>query len=190
MPYLTEAQLAQMGFRSIGKNVRISDKAAIYNADQIEIGDHSRVDDFCIVSGRVVIGSYCHITPMCLVAGGAPGIFLDDFVTLAYGVKVFSQSDDYTGETMTNSLIPREYKREIFSSVHLQKQCIVGAGSIVFPGVTLAEGCSVGAMTLVHKSTTPWGIYVGTPARRVKERKKNLLALEAQFLKEQNRDSV
>jgi galactoside O-acetyltransferase len=67
---------------------------------------------------------------------------------------------------------------------------IVGASSIIFPGVTLAEGCSVGAMTLVNKSTAPWGIYVGNPARRVKERKKDLLLLEAQFLKEQNFDPV
>lgn len=190
MPYLTEAQLAQMGFHSLGQNVRISDKAAIYNADQIEIGDHSRIDDLCIISGRVVIGSYCHITPMCLVAGGTLGVFLDDFVTLAYGVKVFSQSDDYSGETMTNSLIPRQYKRETFESVHLQRQCIVGAGSIIMPGVTLAQGCSVGAMSLLLKSTEPWGIYAGVPARRLKNRRQDLLALEAQFLKEQNHDPV
>lgn len=190
MPYLTQEQLTQMGFRSIGRNVRISDKAAIYNADQMDIGDYSRIDDFCVVSGTVVIGRYCHITPMCLVAGGTPGVVMDDFVTLAYGVKVFSQSDDYSGETMTNSLVPRKYKRETFARVHLQKHCIVGAGSVIFPGVTLAEGCSVGAMTLVHKSTEPWGIYVGNPARRLKERKRDLLALEAQFLQEQPHDPV
>lgn len=190
MPYLTEAQLAQMGFRSLGRNVRVSDKAAIYNADQIDIGDYSRIDDMCIISGRVVIGCYCHITPMCLVAGGTPGIFLSDFVTLAYGVKIFTQSDDYSGETMTNSLIPKKYKREIFQSVYLEKQCIVGAGSTIMPGVTLAQGCSVGAMSLLLKSTEPWGIYAGVPARRLKNRKKDLLALEAQFLKEKNCDPI
>jgi acetyltransferase-like isoleucine patch superfamily enzyme len=115
---------------------------------------------------------------------------LDDFVTLAYGVKVFSQSDDYSGETMTNSLVPRKYKRETFERVHIQKQCIVGAGAVILPGVTLTEGCSVGAMSLILKSTIPWGIYAGNPARRIKERKKDLLALEVQFLKEQNRDPI
>lgn len=185
MAYLNKSQLNALNFKSLGLNVLISDKAAIYNADQLEIGDNSRIDDFCIISGRVTIGRNCHITPMCLVAGGSPGIFMDDFVTLAYGVKVFAQSDDYSGETMTNSLIPRKYKKEIFSSVHLEKHCIIGAGSIVFPGVNLSEGCAVGAMTLVNKSTTPWGIYVGNPARRVKDRKKDLLQLEVKFLKEQ-----
>lgn len=190
MAYYTESQLTQMGFRFLGKNVRISDKACIYNPDQIEIGDHSRIDDLCVVSGRVVMGKYCHVTPMCLVAGGAPGIFMSDFVTLAYGVKVFAQSDDYSGASMTNSLIPKKYKQEIFNSVTLEKHTIVGAGATIMPGVTIGQGCAIGAMSLILKPTDPWGIYAGNPAKRIKERKKDLLALEAQFLKEQNNDSL
>lgn len=190
MPYLTETQLAQMGFRSLGKNVRISDKAAIYNTDQIDIGDNSRIDDFCVISGRVRIGSHVHVAPHCLVAGGSEGITLEDFAGLAYYVQVFSQSDDYSGRSLTNPTVPAQYKKETKAAVQIGRHVIVGASSVVFPGVTLAEGCSVGAMTLVHKSTTPWGIYVGNPARRVKERKKDLLALETQFLQEQNSDPV
>lgn len=182
MAYLTEFELKEMGFKLLGKNVKISDKASIYNADQIEIGDNSRIDDFCVISGKIKIGNYCHITPMCLLAGGEPGIVMEDFCTLAYGVKIFSQSDDYSGESMVNSLVPKIYKNEIFAKVKLERQTIVGTNSVIFPGVTLAEGCSVGAMTLVNKSTEPWGVYVGNPAKRVKERKKDLLELELKFL--------
>jgi acetyltransferase-like isoleucine patch superfamily enzyme len=174
MAYLSAIQLCELGFRTLGKEVKISDKAAIYNPELIDLGDYTRIDDFCVVSGRVVFGRYNHITPMCLVAGGEPGIEFSDFCTLAYGVKIFSQSDDYSGATLTNSLVPKKYKNEIF-----------GAGAIVMPGVTIKEGCSIGAMALVTKSTDPWGIYVGVPAERVKERKRDLLALEQMFLDEQ-----
>lgn len=190
MAYYSDEQLGQIGFRRLGRNVKISDKASIYNADQIEIGDNSRIDDFCVISGKVRIGAFCHITPMCLVAGGTPGIYFSDFCTLAYGVKVFSQSDDYSGETMTNSLIPREFKNETFAEVTFGKHVIVGAGSIIFPGINVSEGCSIGAMTLVNKSTLPWSIYVGNPARKVKERKRDLLALEQKFLEEISNDSI
>lgn len=189
MAYFTQKQLEDMGFKAIGKNVRISDKAAIYNPEHISIGDNSRIDDFCVVSGNVSIGSYCHITPMCLLAGGTPGIILDDFCTLAYGVKVFSQSDDYSGSTMVNSLIPKKFKNELFAPVILARQTIVGAGVTIMPGVTLAEGCAIGAMSLITKSTQPWGIYTGVPARRIKDRKRDLLQLEQQFLREINNDS-
>lgn len=190
MAYYTKNSLEKMGFKYLGSNVKISVNATIYNHDQIEIGNNSRIDDFCIISGKVVIGENCHITPMCLLAGGIPGVFLSDFCTLAYGVKIFAQSDDYSGNTLTNSLIPKKYKKEIFNSVFLHKHVIIGSNSVVLPGVDIAEGCSVGAMTLVNKSTKPWGIYIGTPARRLKERNKNLLELEKQFLEELKNDTV
>jgi acetyltransferase-like isoleucine patch superfamily enzyme len=182
--YYTDEQLKQIGFKYIGKNVKVSDKACIYNPEFIELGDNSRIDDFCIISGRVVIGKYCHITPMCLIAGGELGVYFNDFCTLAYGVKVFSQSDDYSGETMTNSLVPSEYKNEYFAKVEFDKHVIVGAGSIIFPGVHVAEGCSLGAMSLLTKSTNAWGVYVGVPAKRVKDRKKDLIGLTDKFMEE------
>ena len=182
MSYYTQEQLKELGFKYIGKNVKISDKASIYNYDQIEIGDNSRIDDFCVISGKIKIGRNVHITPMCLVAGGIKGIVFEDFTTIAYGVQVFTQSDDYSGRTMTNSTIPKEYKNEFMEEIILKKYSIVGAGSIIMPGVKLAEGTSIGAMSLVLKSTNPWGIYVGNPAKRLKDRKKNLLELEKKYL--------
>ena len=190
MAYFSQSELEKLGFKHLGKNVKISDKACVYNVEQMEIGDNSRIDDFCVISGKVTIGRYVHIAPHCLVAGGEKGVIMEDFSGLAYYVQVFSQSDDYSGETLTNSLIPKKYKNEYISTVHLGRHVIVGAGSIIFPGVYVAEGCSVGAMTLVNKSTEPWGIYVGNPAKRIKERKQDLLELEQQFIAEHKNDSI
>lgn len=186
MGYYTEDQLQQLGFKSIGKNVKISDKAAIYNHDQIELGDHSRIDDFCVISGKIRIGRNVHITPQCLVAGGEKGIIFEDFTTIAYQVQVFTQSDDYSGKTMTNSTIPKHFKNEFKHEVVIGKYSIVGAGSIIMPGVILAEGTSVGAMSLVLKSTDPWGIYAGSPAKRIKERHRDLLLLGQQYLQQES----
>src|SRR5690554_950048 len=140
MPYLARETLEGMGFKKLGRDVKISDRASIYNPESIEIGDHSRIDDFCIVSGNVKIGKFNHITPMCLVAGGEPGVFFSDFCTLAYGVKIFSQSDDYSGATLVNSLVDRKYKNEKFEPVYIHKHVVIGAGSIVMPGVIIAQG--------------------------------------------------
>lgn len=182
MAYFSDSELKNIGFKKLGVNVKISDKASIYNPERIEIGDNSRIDDFCVISGLVSIGRYVHIAPHCLVAGGEKGIVMEDFSGLAYFVQVFSQSDDYTGMSMTNPTVPAIYKRETKKPVFLGRHVIVGAGSVIFPGVTLAEGCSVGALSLVNRSTEPWGVYVGNPARRVKERKKALLDFERELL--------
>jgi acetyltransferase-like isoleucine patch superfamily enzyme len=184
MAYFTDDQIEKIGFKSVGKHVKISDRASIYNADQICIGDHSRIDDFCVISGKINIGRNVHITPQCLVAGGKPGIEIDDFVALAYGVKVFAQSDDYSGETMTNSTIPSKYKKELMLPVSIKCHSIVGACSVILPGVTLSEGTAIGAMSLVLETTEAWSIYVGTPAVRLKSRKQTLLSYASEFLSE------
>lgn len=184
MAYLTRADLERMGFRRIGENVRISDRASIYDAGSIEIGDHSRIDDFCCVSGNVVIGRNVHFALGCNVAGGKPGIRFHDFSGLAYGCHVFAQSDDYSGATMTNPTVPSRFKAETKKPVEIGRHCIVGTSSIIFPGVVLAEGTSVGALSVVTRSTEPWFIYVGNPAKRLRARKRDLLALEERYLSE------
>ncbi|MNP64306.1 dTDP-4-amino-4,6-dideoxy-D-glucose acyltransferase [compost metagenome] len=72
----------------------------------------------------------------------------------------------------------------------MERHVIVGTNAVIFPGVTLAEGCAVGAMSLVTKSTVPWGIYTGIPAKRIKERSRELLKRESEFLEEYMNDSV
>lgn len=186
MAYYSQIELNNLGFKYIGKNVKISDKASLYNYDQIEINDNSRIDDFCVISGKVRIGRNVHITPNCLVAGGEKGIIFEDFTTIAYNVQVFTQSDDYTGLTMTNSTVPKQYKNEFKKEVVIKKHSIVGAGSIIMPGVTISEGTSVGAMSLILKDTESWSIYFGIPAKKIKSRSKSLLELEEQYLKNES----
>ncbi len=188
MSYLSEDQLREMGFKHLVKGVQISDRASIYDAEQIEIGDYSRIDDFCAVSGKVTIGRNVHIAVSCTVAGGEKGIVFEDFSGLAYGGRVFSQSDDYSGRALTNPTVPDEYKRETKKAVHIGRHCIIGANSVVFPGVTLREGTSVGSVSMVVKSTEEWSVYFGIPAVRLRARKKNMLELEAKYLAENSDD--
>lgn len=186
MPYLNTTELSKMNFKHLGKNVLISDKAAIYNADQIEIGDNSRIDDFCVVSGKVMIGRNVHLAVYSHLAGGRAGIEMHDFSGLAYGCQIFAQSDDYSGKTMTNPTVPAEFKNEHEAPVIIGRHCILGTNTVVIPGVHIGEGTSVGAMAMVTKSTQEWSIYVGAPARRAKSRLKDLLELEAAYLKQEN----
>lgn len=182
MAYLSEEQLHSMGFMSLGRNVLISDKASIYDCDRISIGDNSRIDDFCVLAGAITIGRNVHVTVLCNLAGGRAGLSLEDFSTLAYGCHVVAQSDDYSGVTMANSTVPAAYKNETSLPTVVGRHSILGTGCVVLPGVHLAEGTAGGARTLFLESTAPWGVYVGQPARRVKDRSRGLLRLETEYL--------
>lgn len=180
--YYSKSDLDAMGFRKLGDEVKISRTSTLHNPEYISIGDHTIIDDYCVVSGNIEIGRNVHLAHGCRVIGGREGIKMDDFSGLAFGVTIFAQSDDYGGDALTNPTVPMQYRKISRARVELARHVIVGAGSIVFPGVMMGEGSSVGACSMVTKSTEPWTIYFGVPARKLKGRKRNLLSLEKEYL--------
>jgi galactoside O-acetyltransferase len=182
--YLTENDLKDAGFHRLGANVRIHSRASIYGVENISVGNNVRIDDFSIIiaTGKVEIGSHVSIPNFCYL-GASYGIVIEDFVTLAPGVKIFTASDDYSGERLTGPMISRKFTGGKQGKVTLRKHAIIGAGSIVLPGCTVGEGCAIGALSLVVKNLEPWGIYAGIPVSRLKDRKKDLLTLEQQIAK-------
>ena len=188
MSYLSEVEIQAIGFKQVGTNVKIGSLVSLDRPEEISIGDNSRIDDFCALSGKITIGRNVHLAVHCSLVASIEELILEDFSGLAFGCHVFTSSDDYSGVSLTNPTVPRKFKNITNGKIRIGRHVIIGTGSIVFPGVEIADGCSVGAITVVTKSTEPWGIYVGNPARRIKERSKELLALEATYLKESERD--
>ena len=182
MTYLSESELRKLGFAKLGQNVRVSSLASIHRPSEMSIGDNSRIDDFCALSGAIEIGRNVHIAVHSSLVASSEKIKMHDFSGLAFGCRIFSSSDDYSGATMTNPTIPSDFKSITHGEVVIGRHVIIGTNSIVFPGVHIADGCSIGALSTVTKSTEPWGIYVGSPARRVKERSKDLLKFEKAYL--------
>jgi acetyltransferase-like isoleucine patch superfamily enzyme len=174
-----------MNFLHLGRNILISDKCSIYSPENIQIGDNSRIDDFCVLSGNIAIGRNVHVAVFCNLAAGTSSIVLEDFAGLAFGCHIIAQSDDYSGKSMTNPTVPKRFKNESALPVSVGRHTILGAGTIVLPGVQIPEGVSSGAGTLFVTDVDAWSIYVGVPARRIKERTKDLLALEREYLEEE-----
>ena len=178
--YLTEADLAQSGFKSLGRNIRVHERASLYGLENISLGDDVRIDDFTIIiaTGEVMIGRHVSIPNHCFL-GGKYGLELQDFVTLAPGVKLFSASDDYSGEHMTGPTLPREMTGGRHGKIILHRHVLLGAGTVVMPGCILHEGSAVGALSLVTKNLEAWGLYAGVPCALLRSRKRDLLRIAA-----------
>ena len=184
MAFLTEAELEDIGFASIGNNVLISDKASIYNPSKISIGSNVRIDDFCVLSageGGIDIRCQIHIAVFSSIIG-AGKVSLSDFCNISSRVSIYSSNDDYSGATMSNPTVPDKYKNVTVADVHIGRHAVIGSGTVILPGVTIADGAAVGALSLVNRDCEAFKVYSGVPARYLKERKKNILDLENDFL--------
>jgi len=183
---LSRADLEKMGFKYLGKNVLISEKASFHNCGKIEIGDNTRIDDFCVLSagaGGIVIGRYIHVAAYTSFIG-AGKITLEDFSNLSSRVAIYSSNDDYSGQHMTNPMVSKKFTNVQHDDVLIAKHVIVGCGAVILPGVRLEQGVAIGALSLVNKDCKEFGIYAGTPAKYIKERSRKLLEFEALFKKE------
>lgn len=180
MAYLTKDEIIAMGFKHVGDNCLLSNKASYYNCENIVIGNNTRIDDFVVLSagnGGIEIGSYIHIAVYTSLIG-AGKIVLNDFCNVSSRVSIYSSNDDYSGEFMTNPMVPSRYTNVISTDVIIGEHVIIGSGTVILPGVILEKGVAIGALSLVTKKCTEFGIYIGIPAKKIKERKKDLLALE------------
>lgn len=177
--WLSKAQLGKIGFKRVGKNVLISDKAVFYNPQNISIGNSTRIDDFCLLSAgkEITIGSYVHIGCNSVLLGHGL-IQLDDFSGLSLNCVVLSSSDDYSGEYLTNPMISEDFRNTKHAPVVLGKHALVGAGSIVMPGVSMGIGAVAGALSFVKQSIPEFQIWAGNPLKYIKPRYNDLLKLE------------
>lgn len=180
--FLSEEELKGLGLKEYGEDVLIGRHAILYHPEKLSLGNHVRIDDFTVVSGKVTLKNYIHISQFCGLYGGDEGIVMEDFSGLSSKCSIYAVSDDYSGASMTNPTVPAKYKPgSISSPVRIEKHAIIGCNSVVLPGVKVAEGTAVGSMSLCNKSTEAWSMYVGIPARKKGERRKELLELERQL---------
>jgi dTDP-4-amino-4,6-dideoxy-D-glucose acyltransferase len=156
-PYFSVDELRSIGFSDIGSGTQISRKSSFYKISG-RIGSNVRIDDFCIVKGHVEIGSYVHIAAFCSISGAFETVQLKDFCTLSNRVSIFTGSDDYSANTLNNSQVPEAYTTIRKGRVTIGQAALIGAHSVILPGVTVGDGASVGAMTVVKDSIPPGGM--------------------------------
>lgn len=135
-------------------------------AGDLQMGENCRIDPYVTITGRVRLGNNVHLgVGACLF--GSEGIEIGDDCSVSPGARIFTGTFDAdTGYRANPQVCDKSY---IVGPVHIGNRCIVGSGSVVLPGVTLADDVLIGALSLV-KADLKAGLYAGTPARKISSR--------------------
>ena len=172
MSNLTESELRDLGLASVGHDVCIDRSTRIFGAGDVSIGSHVRIDCFSVITAgpaAVVIGDHVHLgVGVCLF--GTAGVEIGDFASLSGRVSVYSTNDDFVDGHLTGPTVPAELRQVHAARVILGPHALVGAGSVILPGVKLGRGAAVGALSLVKGEIADGEVAAGTPARRVGSR--------------------
>ncbi len=174
--------------KTCGEDLFISGNVEIRRPQLVSIGNHIAINSGFYCTTNLETGDYIHIGPYVTVIGGAKAhLELKGFNTIGAGSRILCASDEFLGQGLVG-MSPPEYRDKIhFSPVVFNLFSSIGTNVVVHPGVTLAEGCVVGSCSLVTKDTEPWTIYYGTPARPIKQRRRDKMisaAIKMGYLKD------
>ena len=172
--FYSEEELREIGFKSFGNNVKLSRKASIYSPGSISIGDNVRIDDFCILSGKITLGSNIHISAYVALYG-AMGIEIEDYSGISPMSVVYSAMDDFSGDYLIGPIHPENTTNVTGGLVKIGRFVQVGSNCVVFPFIEIKEGAVIGACSLVNKDVEEWSINYGVPSKKHNARKKELL---------------
>ena len=154
--------------KSVGEGVRLMPLAKIANAHVVELGDHTRVRDFVFIWGGqgVKIGKHCDVQPHVVVWGGGV-LEMHDRISVGPGsvilTAVYSHEE---GLKMVDGLGEGSAKA-LYGKVTVHSDVYIGANCTLMPNITVGEGAVLGAGSFVNKDCEPWGIYVGSPAKKI-----------------------
>ena len=140
--------------KSCGENVIIGKTVRIRHPELVSIGDNVIIDDFTYISGEVHIGDYVHIAPGCTISASRSRITMKAFSGLSSGCRVYGGSSNYIKACLDTPTIPQEYVFGVtYEEVVLEKFCLIGANTVILPGVCLPEGVASAANMVLKKNT-------------------------------------
>lgn len=181
--YRREELQALLG--SVGDNVSVNRSVIFYSPRNIYLGDNVRIDGYSILSAGaegIVIDEHVHISAYSFLVGAGGKIHLHGFSGVASRSTLYTATDDFRDGFLTGPTVPNKYRNVRSGDITLGRHGLIGAGSIVLPGVTIGEGAAVGALSLVRKDIPAYAIVAGNPLRTLGFRnEERLRQLELEF---------
>ena len=154
-PKFTHGKCFKMGYFNVIGNVWVGDGIEICNfvllKDGTIMGNDCYVDSYVLSSGNCRIGDNVIMRYRTVIARN---VIVEDDVFFTAGVKTIFLDHK-------RSATPRP--------LHIGKGCYFVDNAIIMGGLKIASRCIIGACAFVNKDTEPDGVYVGTPAKRLRD---------------------
>ena len=158
-------------FRTIGEHVIFEEGVLVFHPETISLGHNLYIGHGAILKGyhnsRMEIGDNSWIGQQVFIHSGG-GVTIGKSVGVGPAVKILTSRHAEEGIE-----IPILLSRIEVLPVVIEDDCDLGVGSIILPGVTLGRGTQVGAGAVVTRSTPPWSVVAGVPARVLRSRVKS-----------------
>ena len=153
----------------IGERCLVRSGAAIYS--NVTLGNDVSLGHNALVRENVTIGNGSKLGTNSVVDGSSK---IGDHVSIQTGVYVctYSTIEDsvFLGPccVFTNDKYITQKPFKLVGPT-VKKGASIGANALLFPGVTVGEGAVVGSQAMVNHDVPPRTIFVGVPAKKMRD---------------------
>lgn len=123
-----------------------------------------REDVYLLRPTGLQLGNNVSIHPLCYL-DATGGILIGDDVSIAHAVTIMS-----TSHTFRSLNEPIKDQPAMSAPTTIERDCWVGAQSIILAGVRVGAGSVVAANSVVTRDVPPRSVVAGSPAKVVKSR--------------------
>lgn len=99
----------------------------------------------------------------------SPCVFVKENVSIGPNVTFIPNSEPNNSQCLKDNKYVKEHLIKRNATIVVEKEAWLGANCVILPGVTIKEGCIIGAGAVVTKDTSPYSIYAGVPAKKIRE---------------------
>ena len=138
------------------------------------IGENTMIWQFCVVLKNAKIGDNCNINCQVFIEND---VSIGDNVTIKPGVQIWDgitiEDNVFVGPnaTFTNDQFPKSQNKNFNLQKTLVKRgCSIGANATILSGLTLGENSLIGAGSVVTKDIPANEIWIGNPAKFLKNK--------------------
>lgn len=148
----------------IDSNVKIQ---TIYGRSKVEVGKDCEIRRGVIFvndcGGHIIIGNNTSLNPYTILYGHG-GLVIGNGVRIAAHSMLVAFNHRFDDDTEI-------YKQGFtLKGITIEDDVWIGGGVKILDGVTVGKGCIIAAGSVVTKSTEPYSIYGGVPAKFIKSR--------------------
>lgn len=164
-------------------HVKTFEYTKIIGVENIQFGKNIIIDDFVLISAKkqMNIGNYVHIACFSSITGGEE-FTMGNFSGISQGCRILTGTEDFKDWGFGNPTMQEKYRNTTRAPIHIGKFAVIGANSVILPGVKIGEGATVAANSYVTKDLEPWTIYYCN--KKIGRRNKNAVLENYQKFKE------